>query len=59
MRDLYDIINPPSDRRRHDFDDFTDPPEDTLDGIDISEDGESMDSLDEIIDSILNPPEAP
>lgn len=57
MRDLYDIINPPPDRRRNDFDDFTDPPEDTMEDIDISEDGESMDSLDELIDSIINPPE--
>lgn len=59
MKDLYDIINPPPDRRHRDFDDFTDPPENTLDEVDISWDDESMDSLDELIESIINPSEEP
>jgi hypothetical protein len=56
MRDLYDILTPKRPPRRHDFDDFTDPPEDTLDDISEYEYEEDMDSLDAIIEDIINPP---
>jgi len=56
MRDLYDDIITRKPPKYGDFDDFTDPPEDTWDADESEDEDESMDSLDELIDSILNPP---
>lgn len=51
MRDLYDdLIHPRRPPNYGDFDDFTDPPEDTLDAPDDSEDDWS-----DVIDEIVNP----